>query len=109
MSPINPISEVRTSFDLVEWADSEHEASLEPNALKEPEEDPNGVPISMRFSSDWEAVTTPGATFLGVPRVILEGVVGVWVTRGTYYGSHLSLDEPINCQNSATDLHRPLE
>lgn len=34
--------------------------------------DQDGVPVSMRSSSDGEAVTTLDGIFLGVPRVVLE-------------------------------------
>ena len=39
--------------------------------------DPEGVPVSVRSSSDWEAVTTPDAIVLGVAlgaRAAREGV-----------------------------------
>ena len=51
---------------------AEPEASSDHDTLKEPDApsyfvtDLEGVPVSVRSSSDWEAVTTPDSTFLGV-------------------------------------------
>ena len=48
---------------------AEPEASSNKDTPKEPDApssfvaDPEGVPVSVRSSSDWEAVTTPDATF----------------------------------------------
>lgn len=72
------------SFDRIEWDDSEPESSSEPEAQSEPEADPYDVPISMRSSSDWEAVNTPDATFLGVHQLVLAARIGVRVPSGTY-------------------------
>ena len=47
-------------------ASSDHETPKEPDAPSSFVADPEGVPVSVRSSSDWEAVTTPDATFLGV-------------------------------------------
>ena len=61
----------------------EPEVSLDHDTPKEPDTpssfvaDPEGVPVSVRSSSDWEPVTTPDATFLGVAlgaRAAWEGV-----------------------------------
>ena len=62
---------------------AEPEASSDQDTPKEPDApssfvaDPEGVPVSVRSSSDWEAVTTPDATILGVAlgaRAAREGV-----------------------------------
>ena len=62
---------------------AESEASSDQDTPKEPDApsscvaDPEGVPVTVRSSSDWEAVTTPDATFLGVAlgaRAAREGV-----------------------------------
>ena len=51
---------------------AEPEASSDQDTPKEQDapssfvDDPEGVPVTVRSSSDWEAVTTPDATFLGV-------------------------------------------
>ena len=51
---------------------AEPEASSDQDTPKEPDApssfvaDPEGVPVSVRSSSDWEVVTTPDATVLGV-------------------------------------------
>ena len=47
-------------------ASSDHETPKEPDAPSLLVADPEGVLVSVRSSSDWEAVTTPDATFLGV-------------------------------------------
>ena len=49
-----------------------------------------GVPISMRFSSDWEAVTTPGTTFMGVALMVHLAHARAIVTRGTHSRSRSS-------------------
>ena len=56
---------------------SNHETSKEPDATSSCVANLKGLPVSMRSSSDWEAVTTPDATFLGVTleaRVAQDGV-----------------------------------
>ena len=47
-------------------ASSDHDTPKEIDAPSSFVADPEGVPVSVRSSSDWEAVTTPDATFLGV-------------------------------------------
>ena len=47
-------------------ASSDHDTPKKPNAPSSFLADPEGVPVSVRSSSDWEAVTTAYATFLGV-------------------------------------------
>ena len=46
-------------------ASSDHENPKEPDTPSSLV-DPEGVSVSVRSSSDWEAVTTSNATFLGV-------------------------------------------
>ena len=71
---------------------AEPQASLDHDTPKEPDApssfvaDPEGVPVSARSSSDWEAVTTPDATFLGVALGARAPREGVEVPRGTYSG-----------------------
>ena len=47
-------------------ASSDHDTSKDPDAPSSFVADPEGVSVSVRSSSDWEAVTTPEGTFLGV-------------------------------------------
>ena len=47
-------------------ASSDHDTPKEPDAPSSFVADPEGVPVSVRSSSDWEAVTMPDATILGV-------------------------------------------
>ena len=49
--------------------------------------DPEGVPVSVHSSSEWEAVTTPDATVLGVALGARAAREGVEVHGGTYSGS----------------------
>ena len=44
-------------------ASSDHETLKEPDAPSSCVSDPEGVPVSVRSLSDWEAVTTPDTTF----------------------------------------------
>lgn len=62
------------SFDPVEWANSEPDASSEPDSPSKQEEDLEGVSISVRSSSIWEVMTTHDSTFWGCPKWILEMV-----------------------------------
>ena len=57
-------------------ASSDQDAPKEPDAPSSFVADPEAVPVSVRSSSDWEAVTTPDAIVLGVAlgaRVAREG------------------------------------
>ena len=47
-------------------ASSDHDTPKEPDAPSSFVADPEGVPVSVHSSSDWEVVATPDATFLGV-------------------------------------------
>ena len=69
---------------------AEPEASSDQDTPKEPDApssflaDPEGVPVSVRFSSDWEAVSTPDATVLGVALGARAAREGAEVPGGTY-------------------------
>ena len=67
-------------------ASSDHETPKYPDSSSSLVADPEGVPVSVRSSSDWEAVTTLDATFLGVALVARAARDGVAVpgacTRG---------------------------
>ena len=85
-------------------ASSDHETPKEPDTPSSFVADLEGVPISVRSSSDWEAVTTPDATFLGVALGARAGQEGVKVPGGTYSGSRLSSKPMIMRADVATDL-----
>ena len=69
--------------------------------------DPEGVSVSVRSSSNWEAVTTLDATFLGVTLAARAARDRVEMPRGTYSGS-CSSSEPMNRRaDGATNFHRP--
>ena len=56
---------------------SDHDTPKDPDAPSSFVADPEGVPVSVRSSLDWEAVSKPDATFLGVAlgaRATWEGV-----------------------------------
>ena len=67
-------------------ASSDHDTPKEPDTPSSFVADPDGVPVSVHSSSDWEAVTTPDATFLGVALGARAAREGVEVPRGTYSG-----------------------
>ena len=69
--------------------------------------DPEGVPVSVCSSSDWEAMTTPDATFLGVALAARAAREGVEVPRGTYSGSHSSSEPMTMRADGATNFDRP--
>ena len=71
-------------------ASSDHDTPKEPDAPSSFVADSEGVPVSVRSSSDWEAVTTPEATFFGVALGARAAREGVEVPGGTYSGSHSS-------------------
>ena len=68
----------------------EPEASLDHDTPKDPDApssfvaDQEGVPVNVRSSSDWEAVTTPDNTVLGVALGARAAREGVEVPGGTY-------------------------
>ena len=88
-------------------ASSDQETPKEPDAPSSFEADPEGVPVSVRSSPDYEAVTTPDATFFGVTLGARETQAGVEVPGGTYSGSRSSC-EPMTMQaDGATDFDCP--
>ena len=68
---------------------------------------PEGVPVSVRSSSEWEAVTTPDATFFGVALVARAARDGVEVFGGTYSGSCSSLEPLTSRADGAIDFELP--
>ena len=59
--------------------EADHEIPKEPDAPSSCVTDPDGVPVSVRSSSHWEAVSTPKANFLGVALVARAAHDGVAV------------------------------
>ena len=92
---------------------AEPEASSDKDTPKEPDApspfvaDPEGVPVSVRSSSDWEAVTMPDATVLGVALGARAAWEGAEVHEGTYSGSRSSSEPMIMRADGATDFDRP--
>ena len=64
-------------------ASSDHDTPKEPDDPSSFVDDPEGVQVSVRSSSDWEEVTTPNATFLGVDLGALVAWEGVEVSGVT--------------------------
>ena len=91
----------------------EPEASLDHDTPKEPDApssfmaDPEGVPVSVLFSSDWEKVTTPDATFMGVALGARAAQECVEVPGGTYSGSRSSSEPMTMRADGATDFDCP--
>ena len=89
-------------------ASSNHDTPKEPDAPSSFVADPEGVPVSVRSSSYWEAVTTPDTTFLGVALGARATREGVEVPRGTYSGSRSSSEPMTMRADGATDFDHPL-
>ena len=88
-------------------ASSDHDTPKEPDAPSSFVADPEGVPVSVRSSSDWEAVTTPDATFLGMALGARAAREGAEVPGGTYSGSRSSSEPMIKPADGATDFDHP--
>ena len=88
-------------------ASSDHDAPKEPDTPSSFVADLEGVPFSLRSSSDWEAVTTPDATVLGVALGARAAQEGVEVPGGTYSGSRSSSEPMIKRVDGETDFDRP--
>ena len=88
-------------------ASPDHYTPNEPDAPSSFVADPEGVPVSVRSSSDWEAVTTPNATFLGVALGARAAREGVEVPGGTYSGSRSSSEPMTMRADGATDFDHP--
>ena len=69
--------------------------------------DPEGVPVNVRSSSDWEAVTTPDATVLGVALGARVAREGTKVPGGMYSGSRSSSEPMTMRADGATNLDHP--
>ena len=86
---------------------SDQDAPKEPDAPSSFVADPEGVPVSVRSSSDWEAVTTPDATILGVALGARAAREGAEVPRGTYSVSCSSSEPMIMRADGATEIDHP--
>ena len=86
---------------------SDQDTPKEPDAPSSFVADPEGVPVSVRSLSDWEAVTTPDATFLGVALGARAAREGAEVPGGTYSGSRSSSELIIKRADGATDFDHP--
>ena len=73
---------------------SDHETSKEQDTPSSLVADPEGMPVSVHSSSEWEAVTTPYATVLGVALAARAARDGIEVPVCTYSRSR-STSEPI--------------
>ena len=67
--------------------------------------DPEGVPISVRSSLDWETVTTQDATFLGMALGARATRKGVEVPGGTYSRSRSSSEAMTMWADGAIDFN----
>ena len=88
-------------------ASSYHETPKDPDAPSSLVADPEGVPVSVRSSSDWEAVTTADATFFGMALAAHAAQDGVEVHGGTYSGSRSSSEQMTRWADGAIDFDRP--
>ena len=88
-------------------ASFDHKTPKEPNAPSSLVADPEGVSVSVRSSSDWEAVTTQDTTFLGIALVARATRDGVAVPGGTYSRSRTSSELMTRRADAATDFDRP--
>ena len=86
---------------------SDHETLKDPDAHSLLVGDQEGAPVNVRSSSDWEAVTTPDATFLGVALGARASREGVEVPGGTYSGSRSSSEPMTMRADRAIDFDRP--
>ena len=88
-------------------ASSDHDTPKEPDDPSSFVDDPEGVQVSVRSSSYWEAVTTPDATFLGMALRARAAREGVEVPGGTYSGSRSSSEPMTMRADGATDFDCP--
>ena len=86
-------------------ASSDHKTPKEPDAPYSLVADAEGVPVSVRSSSDWEAVTAADATFFGVALEACDARDGVEVSGGTYSGSRSSSEPMTMRADGATDFN----
>ena len=86
-------------------ASSDHDTPKEPDAPSSFVADPEGVQVSVRFSLDWEAVTTLDATFLGVSLGVRAVREGVEVPGGTYSRSRSSSEAMTMWADGAIDFN----
>ena len=89
-------------------ASSDHDTPKETDAPSSFVADPEGVLVSVRSSSDWEAVTTPDATFLGMALGARAAREGVEVPGGHILGVTLIIraNDQMGRQTSIARVHR---
>ena len=88
-------------------ASSDHDTPKEPDAPSSFVVDPDGVPVSVRSSLEWEAVTMLDATFLGVALGARAAQEGVEVSGGTYSRSQSSSEPMIMWEDGVIDFDHP--
>ena len=99
------VADAGTSADIE--ASFDHETRKEPDAPSALLAYPESVPVSVRSSADWEAVTTPDATFLGVALGAREAWEGVELPGGTYSGSRSSSEPMTRRADGVIDFDCP--
>ena len=87
-------------------ASCDHKTPKEPNTPSSLVADPEGVSVSVRSSSDWEAVNTLDTTFLGMALASCAARDGVEGLGGTYSGSHSSSEPMTRRADGTTDFDR---
>ena len=88
-------------------ASFDHETPKVPDARSSCVTYQEGVPTSVRSSSNWEEVTTPNTTFLDVALEAHAAQDGVEVPGGTYSGSRSSSKPMTMRADGATNFDRP--
>ena len=86
---------------------SDHETTMEQDTPSSCVADPEGGRVSVRSLTDWEAVTTPDATFLGIALVARVARAGVRVPGGTHSGSSSSSKPITSRADGATYFEHP--
>ena len=86
---------------------SDHDTPKEPGAPSSFVADTQVVSVSVCSSKDWEAVTMPDATVLGVALGARAAREGAKVPGGTYSGSCSSLEPMIKRADGAIDFNCP--
>ena len=88
-------------------ASSDHDTRKETDTPSSFVADPEDVPVSVRSSSDWEGVTMPDSTFLGVAMGARAAREGVEVPGGTYSGSRSSSEPMTMRADGSTEFDHP--
>ena len=86
---------------------SDQETPTKPDSPSSGVADPEGVPVTVSSSSEWEAVTKPNAMFWIVALAAREARDGVAVPGGTYSGSCSLLEPMTKRADRVTYFERP--